>query len=163
MGWFSKREEPKLKPKLIWHVPEGRDDLVPRKATKGSMAYDMISPITVTVPAFDPRLGVGSALIDTLVAVTLPQEFGIVFRSRSGLASKQALTVEAGEIDTDYRGLLKVLLFNHSGVDYTIEAGEKIGQARIVEVHDLEVEVSNEYPDPDETARGAGGFGSTGK
>lgn len=161
MGLFGKRKKPEPKPGLTWHVPEGRDDLVPRRATDGSMAYDLVSPLTITVPKFDPKLGVGSALIDTLVAVTLPCDYGLVFRSRSGLASKQALTVEAGEIDSDYRGLLKVLLFNHSGVDYTIEAGKRIGQARIVRIHDLEVDVSYEYPDPDETARGVGGFGST--
>lgn len=163
MGWFGKRKKPEPRPKIIWHVPEGRDDLVPRKATRRSMAYDMISPETVTVPKFDPRLGVGSALINTLVAVTLPEEYALVFRSRSGLACKQALTVEAGEIDEDYRGLLKVLLYNHSGVSYTIQAGERIGQARIVRVEDLEEEVVYGYPDPDKTTRGVGGFGSTGR
>jgi len=161
MGWFGrKKSEPR--PVITWHVPEGRDDLVPRRVTRGSMAYDITSPATITVPRFDPKLGVGSALINTLVAVSLPETYALVFRSRSGLASKQALTVEAGEIDTDYRGLLKVLLYNHSGVDYTIEAGERIGQARIVRVYDLDEEVLYEYPDPDETTRGTGGFGSTG-
>ena len=73
------------------------------------------------------------------------------------------MTIEAGEIDEDYRGLLKVLLFNHSGADYTIQVGDRIAQARIIKVYDLEDEVSYEYPDPEETDRGAGGFGSTGK
>lgn len=153
----------KSRPKVIWHIPEGRDDLIPRKATPNSMAYDLFTPETVTIPKFDPNLGVGSALINTLVAVTPPEGYAIVFRSRSGLACKQGLTVEAGEIDGDYRGLLKVLLYNHSGVDYTIEAGERIGQARFVKVYDIQDEVVEQYPDPDETSRGAGGFGSTGK
>lgn len=161
MGWFSKKPEPK--PRITWHVPEGRDDLVPSRATKGSMAYDLVSPETLVIPKFDANLGVGSALVNTLVVATIPDGYGIVFRSRSGLANKKAVTVEAGEIDGDYRGLLKVLLFNHSGADYVIQAGDRIAQARIVEIHELEEEVSYEYPDPDETSRGVGGFGSTGK
>ncbi|MEE8115178.1 MAG: hypothetical protein V3T23_12605, partial [Nitrososphaerales archaeon] len=63
----------------------------------------------------------------------------------------------------DYRGLLKVLLFNHSGADRLVEAGDRVAQARVVKIHELEESISYEYPDPDETARGAGGFGSTGK
>jgi len=162
MGWF-RRQKPEPKPRITWHVPEGRDDLVPRRATMGSMAYDLVSPTTIVIPKHDPELGVGSALINTLVVATLPDGYGLVFRSRSGLASKKACTVEAGEIDQDYRGLLRVLLFNHSGADYVINAGDRIGQARVVEIHELEEEVSYEYPDPDETARGVRGFGSTGK
>jgi len=162
MRWFRPKK-PEPQPRITWHVPEGRDDLVPQRATRGSMAFDLVSPETIVIPKHDPELGVGSALINTLVVATIPPGYAIVFRSRSGLASKQAITVEAGEIDSDYRGLLKVLLFNHSGADYVIGAGDRIAQARIVKVHELEDEVSYEYPDPDETTRGAGGFGSTGK
>ncbi len=162
MGWFGRRKEPEPEPQIIWHVPERRDDLIPRRATCGAMAYDLVSPMAVTIPKYDPRLGVGSALIHTLVATTIPPGYALVFRSRSGLANK-GITVEAGEIDSDYRGLLKILLFNHSGVDYTIEAGNRVAQARIVKIHELIDSVSYEYPDPDETARGAGGFGSTGE
>lgn len=151
------------KPKITWHLPEGREDLRPQRATLGSLAYDLISPETITIPAFDPDLGVGSALINTLVVATLPKGYGLLFRSRSSLANKKGVTVEAGEIDQDYRGLLKVLLFNHSGADYTIEAGDRIAQARVVKIEDVKDDVSFTYPDPDETARGAGGFGSTGK
>jgi dUTP pyrophosphatase len=127
------------------------------------MAYDLISPVDVTVPAVHPILGVGSALINTLVAVTIPKKHAIVFRSRSGLANKNGVTVEAGEIDFDYRGLLRVLLYNHSGKPYEIKAGDRIGQARFVKIYDLKERVSYEYPDTKETKRGAGGFGSTGK
>ena len=162
MGWFS-RKKPEPKPRITWHVPEGRDDLIPQRATVGSMAYDLVSPETLVVPKFNPELGVGSALVNTLVVATIPDGYGVVFRSRSGLANKKAITVEAGEIDSDYRGLLKVLLYNHSGADYVIQAGDRIAQARIVKIHELDEDVSYEYPDPDETSRGAGGFGSTGK
>lgn len=163
MGLFGKRKKLEPEPCVIWHVPEGRDDLVPRRATRGSMAYDLVSPETVVIPRHDEKFGVGSALINTWVVASIPLGYGLVFRSRSGLASKEGVTVEAGEIDSDYRGLLKVLLFNHSGADYTIQAGDRIAQARIVKVYELEDSVSYEYPDPDETDRGTGGFGSTGK
>lgn len=150
------------KPTITWHVPEGRDDLIPRRATNGSMAYDLISPETVEIPRHDLLPGVGSTLINTLVVVSLPPGYGLVLRSRSGLASKH-ITVEAGEIDPDYRGFLKVLLFNHGSAGYKIQAGDRIAQARIVKIHELQDGVSYEYPDPNETTRGAGGFGSTGR
>lgn len=150
-------------PKIIWHVPEGRDDLVPKRATPGSMAFDLISPTEITVPAHHSQWGVGSALINTLVVATIPRGYALVLRSRSGLASKEGITVEAGEIDSDYRGFIKVLLFNHSGKGYTIQAGDRIAQARIIRIHDLKSKISYEYPDPSKTSRGAGGFGSTGK
>jgi dUTP pyrophosphatase len=161
MGWFSKAKKPK--PIITWHVPEGRDDLVPKEATDGSMAKDLVSPIGLTVPAMDPELGVGSALVNTLVAATIPDDYAMVIRSRSGLAAKNGVTVEAGEIDTDYRGLIRVLLFNHSGKEYVISPGDRIGQIRFVKVYEVDSSVSYEYPNPDETNRGAGGIGSTGK
>jgi len=117
----------------------------------------------VTIPAYDSTLGVGSALINTLVASSIPDGYALVLRSRSGLASKQGITVEAGQIDSDFVGIVKVLLFNHSGVSYTIKAGDRIAQARIVKIHDIKINISYEYPDPKKTDRGAGGFGSTGK
>jgi len=160
MGWWKSKKQ---QPEIIWHVPEGRDDLVPQRATKGSMAYDFVSPETITVPKYDPKLGVGSALINLMLVATLPLGYGLVLRSRSGLANKEGLTVEAGEIDQDYLGLLRVLLFNHSGVDYTVNAGDRIAQARVVKIHKLKESVSYTYPDPDKTLRGSRGFGSTGK
>ena len=160
MGLFGNKKPEQLK--IIWHAPEGRDDLIPRRATKGAMAYDLVSPIDIILPRCNVALGVGSALVDTLVAVTLPKEYGLVLRSRSGLANKAGITVEAGEIDSDYRGLLKVLLYNHGGVDYEVKAGDRIAQARVVRIYDLEEKISYEYPDLDETARGDKGFGSTG-
>jgi dUTP pyrophosphatase len=161
MGWFRRKKlEPK--PIIVWHVPEGRDDLTPVLAIDNSMAFDLISPISVIVPPYMPEVGVGSALINILVATTPPAGYGLIFGSRSSMANK-GITVEAGWIDSDYRGLLKVLLFNHSGAPYTIVAGDRIAQARIIKTHDLDVHISYNYPDPDDTIRGAGGFGSTGK
>lgn len=162
MGWLFRSKKLGPKPVIVWHIPEGRDDLTPLLATDSSMAFDLISPTSVIVPKNIPEYGVGSALINTLVAVTPPAGYGLIFGSRSSMANK-GITVEAGWIDSDYRGLLKVLLFNHSGAPYTIVAGDRIAQARIIKIHDLDVNISYEYPDPDDTIRGAGGFGSTGQ
>jgi hypothetical protein len=71
------RNKSKVKPVITWHLPDGKDYLIPKRATSDSMAYDLVSPITITVPKFDPQLGVGSALIDTLVAVTPPDVVAI--------------------------------------------------------------------------------------
>ena len=148
----------KRKPKpLVWHLPEGREDLLPMKGTPGSMAYDLISPTAEIVP---PR---GSALINTLVAVTIPDGYAIVFGSRSGLAAKNRITVEAGWIDSDYRGMLKVLLYNHGDEPFSITSGQRIAQAMLVKTNQLEEVVVFTYPDASATKRGAGGFGSTGK
>jgi dUTP pyrophosphatase len=149
-------------PEVVWHVPEGREDLVPQRKTEGSLAFDLVSPEGLTIPKYHFQLGVGSALINTMVIATLPPGHGLMFASRSGLANK-GVTVQAGVIDADYRGFLKVLLFNFRGEDYEIEAGDRIAQARLVKIQDLTTSVSFEYPDPDETARGARGFGSTGR
>ena len=163
MRWFWSSKKPEPAPRITWHLPENRDDLTPIRATVGSMAFDLVSPETIVIPRHDASLGVGSALINTLVVASIPQGHALVLRSRSGLAAKKGITVEAGEIDSDYRGLIKVLLYNHSGADYIVKAGDRIAQARIVKGYELEDEVKYEYPDPDETTRGAGGFGSTGK
>jgi len=164
MGWFTRRKkpEPEPEPAIIWHVPEGRDDLLPILATDDSMAFDLVSPTSLVVPKYISEFGVGSALINTLVAVTLPTGYGLILGSRSSMANK-GITVEAGWIDTDYRGLLRILLFNHSGAPYTIVAGDRVAQARLVKIHHLDVKASFTYPDPEETIRGTGGFGSTGK
>lgn len=79
---------------------------------------------------------------------------------RSGLASKNFIDTGAGVIDADYRGQVKVLLFNHADTDYAIKEGDRIAQLileRIVTPDVVEVQ------ELEESVRGAGGFGSTGK
>lgn len=146
-----------FKPKLIWHVPNGRNDLVPKKATPGSMAYDLVTPTTEVIK---PR---SSILINTLVAATIPDGYALIFGSRSGLAANNRITVEAGWIDSDYRGMLKVLLYNHGEEEYTFSNGSRIAQAMLVKVNKVKEMTTYKYPDVNATKRGAGGFGSTGK
>lgn len=78
---------------------------------------------------------------------------------RSGLASKHSISTGAGVIDADYRGPVKVLLFNHGEVDYEIKEGDRIAQLVLERIYTPEVQ---EVEELDETVRGAGGFGSTG-
>ena len=145
-----------LKPKIIWHLPEGRTDLQPYRSTPGAMAYDLYSPTGEVIPPG------GRLLINTLVAATLPKGYAIILGSRSGRAS-EGITVEAGWIDNDYRGLIKVLLYNHDKEPHTVVAGSRIAQAMLVKTCKVREKVSFAYPDTKTTKRGAGGFGSTGK
>jgi len=156
------RKKPQM-PKVTWHVPEGTGDfLVPKRATEGAMAFDIISPSEEVVPPMT-LAGAGTTKIKTLIAVTIPEGYGIILGSRSSLAAKHSLTVEAGWIDSDYRGIIHVVLYNHSNEPYKIHAGERIAQAMLVKIPECDIEVTGEYPDEKETARGAGGFGSTGR
>jgi len=101
-------------------------------------------------------------LIGTGLHIALPQGFEAQIRPRSGMAYKHGLTVlnSPGTIDADYRGEIKILMVNISNVAYTVKPAERIAQMVIAQHKQAEwkkVEVLNE------TVRGAGGFGSTGK
>jgi len=78
---------------------------------------------------------------------------------RSGLAAKHSINTGAGVIDADYRGEVKVILFNHSDNDFTIKEGDRIAQLVIERIYTPEVVVVEKL---EATVRGAGGFGSTG-
>lgn len=98
-------------------------------------------------------------MVDTDISIAVPAgTYGRV-APRSGLASKHSIDTGAGVIDADYRGPVKVLLFNLSDVDFKIAVGERIAQLIIERILTPEVMVVAEL---EETVRGAGGFGSTG-
>ena len=101
-------------------------------------------------------------MLPTGIAVELPAgTVGLVF-ARSGLASKRFLAPanKVGVIDCDYRGEIKVALFNHGKCDQTVEPGERIAQLVVVPYITAEFEEAQELSD---TVRGEGGFGSTGR
>jgi dUTP pyrophosphatase len=151
------------KPHVCWHVPEGtKDFLVPRKGTPGAMAWDLVSPTDVCLEPSSESC-ISKTLINTLVATTLPKGYALMLGSRSSMAGKHCITVEAGWVDNDYRGLIRVVLYNHSNKSYYIKAGERIAQAMLVPVVNVTEQTQWSYPDTQETKRGAGGFGSTGK
>ena len=102
------------------------------------------------------------AMIPTGLSIALPAGFEAQVRPRSGLAAKYGITVlnTPGTIDADYRGEIKVILVNLSDVAFTINPGERIAQMVIARHEHVEWE---EVEALDETSRGEGGFGSTGR
>ena len=132
---------------------------IPFYASKGAAAADLYAVIDSPV-TLEPGEG---ASIPTGIAIQLPDasKVALVF-ARSGLASKHgiALSNSVGVIDSDYRGELCVLLRNFSNKPYTIENGERIAQLMITDCSQCSFTVVEQL---DETERGEGGFGSTGK
>ena len=103
-----------------------------------------------------------SCLVPTGLSVAFPKEYEIQIRPRSGLAAKNNISVlnTPGTIDSDYRGEIKVLLYNHGKEDFLIKNKDRIAQMVLTPVIKMNFEETDELP---ETIRGEGGFGSTGK
>ena len=103
-----------------------------------------------------------STLIPTGLSVAFSEDYEIQIRPRSGLAVKNNITIlnTPGTIDSDYRGEIKVLIFNHGNADFIINNGDRIAQMILSPVVKIDLEVINDLP---ETIRGEDGFGSTGK
>ena len=103
-----------------------------------------------------------SALIPTGLSVAIPKDVEIQIRPRSGLAIKSNISVlnAPGTIDSDYRGELKIILFNHSNAEFIVKNNDRIAQMVLTPVLKIDFEEVDALPD---TTRGSGGFGSTGK
>ena len=132
---------------------------VPQRATGGSAGLDLCACIDAPLTLEGGK----TALIPTGVAIALPSaEYGAFVFPRSGIAIKHGIGLlnSVGVIDSDYRGEIMVGVINQVKESYTIEPGERIAQMVIMPVSTMPVVEVDEL---DETARGAGGFGSTGK
>lgn len=130
---------------------------LPEYATKLSAGLDLRAFISEPV-----TLGpLERAMVPTGLFIALPEGYEAQVRPRSGLAAKHGVTVlnTPGTIDADYRGELKVILVNLSNEPFTIEPGERIAQMVVARCEQVEWEPVDSL---DETARGEGGFGSTG-
>ena len=142
-----------LSPKIGAEIP------VPSFATVGSAAMDLRACIDA-----DMTIAAGQrAIIPTGIAIALPgADYVALICARSGLASKFGITMAngVGVIDSDYRGELKVALYNSSDTDYTIHDGDRIAQLMVLPVVQPALQLVEEL---DETERGEGGFGSTGR
>ena len=103
-----------------------------------------------------------SALIPTGLSVAFSEDFEIQIRPRSGLATKNNISVlnTPGTIDSDYRGEIKVIIYNHGSENFLINNGDRIAQMILTPVLKMELEEVNNLP---KSIRGKGGFGSTGK
>lgn len=142
-------------PVLVKRLPHGAGLELPAYATPGAAGMDVVSAEDVTI-APGARHAVATGL-----AMAIPPGYEIQVRPRSGLALKHGITVPntPGTIDSDYRGELKVILINHGAEPFAIRRGDRVAQLVLAPVTRgawLEVE------ELDETARGEGGFGSTG-
>ncbi|KAL3962039.1 hypothetical protein ACCO45_003562 [Purpureocillium lilacinum] len=127
---------------------------LPTRGSAFAAGYDVYAARDTVVPAR------GKVLVDTDISIAVPAGTYGRIAPRSGLASKHFIDTGAGVIDADYRGQVKVLLFNHAEADYEIKEGDRIAQLvleRIVTPDVVEVQ------ELEESVRGAGGFGSTGK
>ena len=136
----------------------GKEIPLPYYATGGAAGLDLHACIDgpVIVPAG------GEAFIPTGIAAAIPEGYVGIMAVRSSMGIRHGITMTngIGVIDSDYRGPMSVGLHNYRGEDYVVEPGDRIAQLVIVPVLHPEVEVVSSLP---ETARGAGGFGSTGR
>ena len=142
-------------PVPVRRLPHGDGLDLPAYATDGAAGMDVVSAEDITL-APGARHAVATGL-----ALAIPPGYEVQVRPRSGLALKHGVTVPntPGTIDSDYRGELKVILINHGSEPFAIRRGDRIAQlvlAPVVRASWLEV------AELDETARGTGGFGSTG-
>ncbi len=137
---------------------EGLD--LPAYETLGAAGMDVRAAVDEDAPiVLEPGT---RAMVPTGLSVAIPQGYEIQMRPRSGLAAKHGITClnSPGTIDSDYRGELKVILINHGPEAFTIARGERIGQMLLAPVTRLAWQVVESL---DETERGSGGFGSTGR
>ena len=131
---------------------------LPKYKTEGSSGMDLMAFIQKPIIILPNK----SALISTGISIAIPKDYEIQIRPRSGLAAKSNISVlnTPGTIDSDYRGELKVILFNHSDKDFVVNDKDRIAQMVLVPVLKINFEEVETLPD---TIRGSGGFGSTGK
>jgi len=131
---------------------------LPSYKTKGSSGMDLMAFIKDPIK-IAPNT---SALIPTGISVAIPNDVEIQIRPRSGLAAKSSISVlnTPGTIDSDYRGELKIILFNHSKEEFVVRNNDRIAQMVLMPVLKIDFEEVDNLPD---TLRGSGGFGSTGK
>ena len=131
---------------------------LPEYKTDGASGMDLLAflkkPISVK-----PKT---SSLVPTGLSVAFSDNYEIQIRPRSGLAAKNNISVlnTPGTIDSDYRGEIKVIIYNHGNSDFIINNGDRIAQMVLSPVVKMELEENNDLP---KTIRGEGGFGSTGK
>ena len=131
---------------------------LPAYKTEGASGMDLMAILKEPIN-LKPN---SSCLVPTGLAVAFSSDFEIQIRPRSGLAAKNSVSVlnTPGTIDSDYRGEIKVILFNHGKTDFLINNKDRIAQMILNPVIKIDLEETDNLP---KTIRGEGGFGSTGK
>ena len=137
-------------------LPHGAGLPLPSYATAGAAGMDVVAAEDITIAPG------GRHAVATGVALAIPEGYEVQVRPRSGLALKHGVTClnTPGTIDSDYRGEVKVILANLGDAAFQILRGDRIAQLVPAPVQRAEID---EVADLDETARGSGGFGSTGR
>ena len=131
---------------------------LPKYKTDGSSGMDLMafteSPINIRPQE--------SALIPTGITIAIPEDTEVQIRPRSGLAAKSSVSVlnTPGTIDSDYRGEIKIILFNHGKEEFMVNNNDRVAQMVLMPILKAEFEEVEYLP---KTLRGSGGFGSTGK
>lgn len=141
----------------ITKLPHAADLPLPNYATAQAAGMDLTAAIDAPMVLAPMQ----RALVPTGICIALPAGFEAQVRPRSGLAAKNGVTVlnTPGTIDADYRGEVKVILINLGDAPFTIERGMRVAQMVVAPYANV---TWNEVSSLDDTARGAGGFGSTG-
>ena len=141
----------------VTRLPHGEGLPLPAYATAGAAGMDLLAAVTDPVTIAPGK----RALIPTGLAIALPPGYELQIRPRSGLALRHGIVLpnSPGTIDEDYRGELQVIVLNAGDAPFTVERGARIAQAVLAPVLRARW---HEVPSLDDTARGSGGFGSTG-
>jgi len=140
---------------LVKRLPHGEGLPLPEYETSGSAGMDIRSAEALTIKPGE------RALVGTGFAFAITEGYEVQVRPRSGLAIKKGISIpnSPGTIDSDYRGEIKAILINHGSDDFVIERGDRIAQIVVAPVQQAALV---EVEDLNDTARGSGGFGSTG-
>ena len=149
----------RVKVDFIW-LDHGRGLEAPKQQSTGAAGVDLLAALAVSETM---TIAPGKrALVPTGMAIALPGGYEAQIRPRSGLAAKHGVTVlnSPGTVDADYRGEIKVILINHGDTPFEIRRGDRIAQMVVAPVTAVQFELKEAL---DETQRGAGGFGSTGR
>ena len=131
---------------------------IPTYKTVGSSGMDLMAFIEQPIKLLPQK----SCLVPTGLSIAFSEEYEIQIRPRSGLAAKNNISVlnTPGTIDSDYRGEIKIILFNHGDSKFIIKNKDRIAQMVLIPVLKMDLEEVENLPD---TLRGKGGFGSTGQ
>ena len=131
---------------------------IPSYKTEGASGMDLMAFVNEPI-RLAPK---NSCLVPTGPSVAFSNDYEIQIRPRSGLAAKKNISVlnTPGTIDSDYRGEIKIILFNHGDKEFIINNKDRVAQMVLMPVHKMSLEEVDNLPD---SVRGKGGFGSTGK
>jgi len=129
--------------------------IIPARATDGAAGYDLSACEDAVVPAG------GWKMINTGIAIQIPSDCYARVAPRSGLTLKKGISTGAGVIDSDYRDAVRVILFNHSDIDFEVKTGDRIAQMIFEKIYTPKLH-EMDYQEMTNTERGLGGFGSTG-